>query len=399
VIASGLEPGSAVFVRVWRESGAEGDVLLCAGSTTIPSGPCSYRIEAEDLNGDGWGEDGLTYCSIDPIAGGVEVCDVMRFAGNHGWIYWSAGSTPSLSLSFAGAASNSALARLTVTELNSATVIIDRLFNPAAPTEIDVPLTNCLPTHSPADCGGAITVCENGTLSISSPNPDLINELNSGNAGCLTDTTVLGSWYTITTLTSGTLAFTLDPADPSTDLNWAIWGPTTADGVCDLEEAPLRCSKALAQGPTGLSATALENTEDESGDGFVKPIPPTALRNFTLFVYARGVNDAAFDISFQNDPNDLVNCEGIPTGVSTHPQGEALLLIPNPAHDHIRLTGHGLNTIRSWELITAVGAVLATGSSLGDGLTIDVSGMPSGVYVLRTVDTDGTTRPFRWVKQ
>ena len=65
-----------------------------------------------------WDGDRSTVLPIDPIAGGVEVCDVMRFAGNHGWIYWSAGPTPSLSLSFTGAASSAALARLTVTELN-----------------------------------------------------------------------------------------------------------------------------------------------------------------------------------------------------------------------------------------------------------------------------------------
>jgi hypothetical protein len=189
------------------------------------------------------------------------------------------------------------------------------------------------------------------------------------------------------------------PLEPNADLNWAIWGPSTEEERCDLDAPPIRCSKADRIGPTGLSDTADDNTEDESGDGLVRPIPAVPFRIYTLFVYASGTADPSFELTFQNEPANLVNCEGLPTDITSNVHEGTLVLLPNPALDHITLSGDGQNMVRSWELTNAVGAVLRTGSSAGGGITIDVSALSSGAYLLRAVNGDGTTRQFRWVKQ
>jgi hypothetical protein len=45
--ATGLTPNSTVYVRVWRESGEEGDALLCAGSTNPVPGTLYVRREPD----------------------------------------------------------------------------------------------------------------------------------------------------------------------------------------------------------------------------------------------------------------------------------------------------------------------------------------------------------------
>jgi hypothetical protein len=149
-----------------------------------------------------------------------------------------------------------------------------------------------------------------------------------------------------------------------------------------------------------MLVTADDNTEDASGDGWVKPIQSIPFRTYTLFVQSDGTVDASFDLTFQSAPANLVNCEGLPTGIM-HEDGSigALQLLPNPAHDRITLTGTDLPLVRSWEVLDPRGAILMSGAQRQGGITIDVSMLSTGVYLLRTMTENGTNRQFRWLKQ
>jgi hypothetical protein len=60
ITATGLAPNSIVYVRVWRESGEEGDVLVCAGSTVVLSG-CVYLVNFTNLQNMSWNNGTFIY--------------------------------------------------------------------------------------------------------------------------------------------------------------------------------------------------------------------------------------------------------------------------------------------------------------------------------------------------
>ena len=401
VVASGLEPGSTVYVRVWRESGAQGDVLLCAGSTSAPTGSCRYRVELTAASGSGWNGGELIVC-LQAQGEPTPTCTPYTLVGGSGQFLFGANTGDQLWMTLENGTPFPSDGGLRVTSLGTTTTLLDLIgLNVTGGQLFNFLVTGtCVPPASAADCAGALTLCEDGTVSVDPSAINLIDELDQDNAGCLTDLQVEGRWYSITTYGAGTLALTMLPVDPQADLNWAIWGPFTEEERCDLDAPPVRCSNADRTGPTGMLVTADDNTEDASGDGWVKPIQSIPFRTYTLFVQSDGTIDASFDLTFQNAPANLVNCEGLPTGI-THEDGSigALQLMPNPAHDRITLTGTDLPLVRSWEVLDPRGAILMSGAQRQGGITIDVSMLSTGVYLLRTVTENGTNRQFRWLKQ
>jgi hypothetical protein len=54
VNATGLTPGSTVYIRVWRAAGSTGNFQLCARRLISPPGICDYTLRMSDTGGDGW---------------------------------------------------------------------------------------------------------------------------------------------------------------------------------------------------------------------------------------------------------------------------------------------------------------------------------------------------------
>lgn len=284
-----------------------------------------------------------------------------------------------------------------VIELSSGTTIIDLIGNNSEHV-FNFSDIYCIPSFDNNDCIGAYSVCENEELYLwnYSWEPNLIHELINNNSGCINDTTASGHWFQLTTNGIGSLAFTLTPQDPEVDLDWAIWGPTTQAEQCDLDTLPLRCSIASLSGPTGMSTNATDASEDENGDGWLSPIISEPFKQYMLYVQQPDADDILFDITFQNEPADLLNCEVLPTGVSQRLERTASLA-PNPAHTTLTLQpGH--SSAYQWQLLDARGSIIRSGNHSGD-LTLFVNDLPKGLYLIRTRTNEGSAQERRWMKE
>ncbi|MCX8522364.1 gliding motility-associated C-terminal domain-containing protein [Chryseobacterium formosus] len=114
--------------------------------------------------------------------------------------------------------------------------------------------------YSQSDCVSAIPVCGNSGVSYTPSGPgSVIEDLG----GCLTDDENFSVWYTFTVATSGTLAFTIDANNNSTDYDFAVYAP---NATCASLGAPIRCN-FYGVSPTGN--TGLELTD--SGVAYYEP--------------------------------------------------------------------------------------------------------------------------------
>jgi hypothetical protein len=399
ITATGLAPNSIVYVRVWQESDEEGDVLVCAGRTFLPNSNCLYLFEFETERNDGWGPHTLTINGMEMPAGGNS--ELLYFNGSRGFSYFYLGTNffndSWFLFSFNGPISIFDSIHWSMTSIDIGELLIDR--NGISDIQDEWIIGNsCRIYNNGGDCIGSIHLCDslNYDELFYGTSQDLINDLNIGNSGCMATSSQNGTWFRLRTYGNGSLAFTLTPTDPEADINWALWGPTSDAWECDLSTTPLRCSVAAVSGTTGINASATDLTEDESGDGWLSPIASEPFSYYDLYVEYPSTLGSSFTITFQNEPSDLVNCEGLPTGVSQRVE-RTTSLAPNPAHTTLTLQpGH--HTPYHWQLLDARGQLLRTGTHRGD-LTLPVDELPQGMYVLRSGTDTGATNEHRWVKE
>ena len=135
----------------------------------------------------------------------------------------------------------------------------------------------------------------------------------------------------------------------------------------------------------------------------MKPILSVVLRNYLLYVDAREAGGFTFDLSFQNEPSDLVNCDGLPTAIGASASHEnALHLRPNPAHDQITLVGMVFGDRASWTMRDASGRMVQNGNFTKAGTeqaTLSIAGLEPGAYLLEVSDGTGRITSTRFVKQ
>jgi hypothetical protein len=142
---------------------------------------------------------------------------------------------------------------------------------------------------------------------------------------------------------------------------------------------------------------ALDESEDQSGDGWLAPIPlPTATR---YVLYFEG-DDEVIDYVTRTLTSGMLDCFGfcLPLGATELPGPERIAEVyPNPAHTTLTLQpGH--SSYYSWELLDARGSVLQHGDNIGV-LQVPVIELPGGFYVLRTVAADGDIHEHKWMKE
>ncbi|PQA96380.1 gliding motility-associated C-terminal domain-containing protein [Chryseobacterium piscicola] len=107
--------------------------------------------------------------------------------------------------------------------------------------------------YSQSDCSSAIPVCGNSTLSYTPSGPgSTLEDLG----GCLINDEHFSTWYSFTASTSGTLAFTIDAVNNSTDYDFAVYA---ANATCANLGAPIRCNYAGAS-PTGNTGLELSDS-------------------------------------------------------------------------------------------------------------------------------------------
>lgn len=107
--------------------------------------------------------------------------------------------------------------------------------------------------YSQSDCPSAIPVCGNSNISYTPSGPgNILEDLNTN--GCLNSDENFSVWYTFTVATSGTLAFTIDADDNTTDYDFAVYGPNVP--CSQVFGVPLRCNYA-GESPTGNTGLEL----------------------------------------------------------------------------------------------------------------------------------------------
>jgi hypothetical protein len=401
--ASGLEPGSTVYLRVWRESGPEGDVRLCAGRTDVPPGTCRYELELSDAGNDGWDGAALSVC-IYLQGAGTPVCTAYTITGGAGEVLIAADPGDVIELTFAANGTSADQVGVRLVVLSTGTAIVDMTAPPSQQLISFAVTTDCAPpAPTQTDCPGAVELCEEGPVDVFASGMGTITELDASNQGCLADGEAQGHWFYMTTYAEGSLAFTMTPADPDTDLNWAIWGPEALEDLCDLDTPPLRCSFSNGSGPTGMREIAEDASEGLDGDGWVKPILSVPLRSYLLYVDSREAGGFSFDLTFQNDPPNLVNCEGLPTAVNDADQRQGSLQVrPNPAQDQITLSGMVFASPAFWTIRDASGRTVRMGrftNVMGEEAILSITDLDPGAYALDLLGPGGRQQVARFVKQ
>lgn len=435
------DAGRFLYVRVWTQTGPNGNFSICATRQDQPTGNCVWQVNLFDSGGDGWQGSSVTVCNNG-------VCNT----------YTNLNGTPQpVSLSFGVTAgtpfsvtynSNGAgqqnQNRFTVvqTNFNPPSQVFNSGNAPANGSGFSTVAADCAPPPSPpTDCLGAIPMCQGETYN--PPTNSGVPELTNATArGCLSGESQ-GIWLTLNVAQDGIMAFTISyqafeplfwflPIPiPTTDYDFAMWGPygpyepVNAAGtdtaslslVCPPTTAPIRCDASgldrwLLSGQTGLqNNNALATSQGVLGNPFVRHLNVTTGQVYLLYVN-RVNGGRPFTISWQNvgpggaplNPNPLPDyTEGNPLLVCGPLPVELLDFQAKAGAAHVDVqwtTGNERHTDyhevqRSADGVNwlPIGRLQAAGFSQRpiDYHLVDDSPLPgTSHYRLRLVDTDGT---------
>lgn len=169
-------------------------------------------------------------------------------------------------------------------------------------------------TPSAQDCeqGGGTTICANTTFSGNSSGAGSVTDLTSLWDGCLSGENQ-SSWYYFSPSASGTVGFSLTPANGTDDYDFAIWGPyTTVTCPSNVTQTPLRCSWAAGSGATGLGNGASDLTEGAGGNGWVQTINVTAGEIYVMVIDNYSASSSPFTLTWNLTGGASLNCTVLP---------------------------------------------------------------------------------------
>ena len=191
------------------------------------------------------------------------------------------------------------------------------------------------------------------------------------------------TWFTWIAGSDGTLEFTLDPLNPSDDIDFALYelpnGVNNGDG-----RIILRCMATACEGPTGLNATSTDLEEDancdEGEDGFVRAIEMTTGKAYGLLINNFTESGSGFTIEFGGTGEFQT-----PEAIITPPESNQVCLGTEISFDGSSSSFRDGN-IESYEWIFGVGAEPATGTGVNPGpITYSTPGPKT---IVLTVTTD-----------
>lgn len=170
---------------------------------------------------------------------------------------------------------------------------------------------SCLTNSTPGptgnqDCSSATAICDNNSFSGNSNGFGLLQEMNGGNAGCMS-IEHQSSWYTFTVQTSGTLTMTISPQNSANDYDFAIWGPNPN---CPPILPPIRCSWAAGGGDTGLDVVSVDNSEGAAGDKWVAELNVVAGETYILLIDNFSASNDPFDLNWGGTAS--LDCAALP---------------------------------------------------------------------------------------
>jgi len=170
------------------------------------------------------------------------------------------------------------------------------------------------PPPTQQDCAGGLSICNNATFSGNSSGSGNYADLTSGNRGCLTNGEHQSSWYAFSPTVSGTIAFTIAPANGTDDYDFAVWGPMSSV-TCPPSAAPIRCSWSSSIGSTGLRVGAGDNSEGSGGDKWVNAITANAGEIYLLVIDNYDASSSPFNLNWGLTGGASLNCNTLPVSL------------------------------------------------------------------------------------
>lgn len=362
--------------------------------TPPPQGDCIYTLTMNDSWGDGWGS---SYVGVS-INGGPYQNYTVNATTNSISFGVYIGQTVTLNYNNSGSFQGE----------NSYTLSLQgggSLFSSGSPPQAGVVYSatvDCEPPPAPPeDCIGATTICGNQSFSSNANGTGNIADLNSTTAGCLFSTEQQGTWYTFSPSSGGTVAFSIDPSNPSDDYDFALWGPypdgSNTSTICPPSSAPLRCSYAAPSGSTGLNMTATDLSENAGGDKWVRYLNVTAGQVYVLYISNYSQSGQSFSLTWNLGSGASLDCTLLPV--------ELITFTAEPIEDHVLLqwttaseqnSGHFvIERSIDGEHFHTIGSIQAAGNSsqLIDYRFEDVSPLPGrNYYRLDQIDLDGASQ-------
>jgi len=156
-----------------------------------------------------------------------------------------------------------------------------------------------------SDCNYSTPLCSNAAFSANSTGPGIAAEGCNG-ATCPAGGENFSNWYQILINTSGTLNFTITPS-VAADFDFAVYGPNP---TCGALGAPIRCSDSGLTGNTGLSSTAVDNTETVAGDSWCATMNVVAGQTYFIVVDSWSPPSGNYNLSFGG--TSTFNCAVLP---------------------------------------------------------------------------------------
>jgi hypothetical protein len=302
--ATGLTPGSTVYIRVWRTLGSNGNFQLCARNTANPPGTCYYTLRMSDLGGDGWNGGYVRICV-------GAACTNYTIIGSTGFINFGGNVGQAVTATYfpAGGFQN----QISYQILSNTGGLI--YGSPAAPPAgvnyaFTINAACNVPPAPPSDCLGSTELCTSQLVSGNPTNTGGVVDLNPGNDGCLAGERQ-GLWFRFSAYSTGTIAFTIQPPGYA-DYDWAVWGPYVGVPACPPAGAPLRCSWAGTGGATGTDFTSVDLTEGAGGNAFVRYIDAVAGQSFLLYIDNWSMNGISFNMNWNPAMTADINCLVLP---------------------------------------------------------------------------------------
>lgn len=261
------------------------------------------------------------------------------------------------------------------------------------------------PSAQQEDCTGAYTICSDQQINNNTNFSGCVADLNATNRGCLMGNERQGTWYFFSPSASGTAALTIQPS-ANIDYDFAIWGPM-ATITCPPVGNPTRCSWAYppnvpgypgaAAFRTGLGNGAVDNSENEFGNGWVAPLNIIAGQMYIMYIDNFDITGQAFTLDWTLTNGASLDCTVLPVELmglqATAQPGAVMLSWTTQTEDG---TAHfTVERSADAETFVPIGQVPAAGHSLAhlDYSFIDNAPLPgTNYYRLRVVHLDGTVQ-------
>ncbi|KGE89377.1 hypothetical protein IX84_03430 [Phaeodactylibacter xiamenensis] len=149
-------------------------------------------------------------------------------------------------------------------------------------------------------------------------------------------------------------------------------------------------------------------------------ISSSLVKEGSLYFVGSTVSDFNFPVLDPGDPayfegeslNDIptfndaffgrINIQGVPVSVEEQSsvKKDCITISPNPSQSNITISINCKGAIKEWEIVNVAGQLVASGRFEGNGVEgIDITGLPSGIYVFLAKDDTGYGMSAKFVRQ